>query len=190
MTLEQPVHQGDDLCPTRDGTRGDWPLPETALGMERESLLPRRHTGKGKTGRDFVSNPVGLLGFEDINGFFPPRGSCMAEEGSCPSFAGKAKPSSQHRRAKLLSSDTPGLWRGLAAHRGHGLNSGSVNPGLGLHLANQVWMRPNDEVTAPCDPKTRSPILRNSCSAQFREVKDILSGEMDVPRGPKSHPKG
>lgn len=119
--------------------------------------------------------------------FFPPHGSCVAEEGSCPSFTGKAKPSSQHRRAKLLSSDPPGLWRGLAAHRGHGLSSGSVNPGLGLHLANQVWMRPNDEVTALCDPKTQSPILRNSCRPQFREVKDISSGEMDVPKGPKSH---
>lgn len=30
-------------------------------------------------------------------------------------------------------------------------------------------------------------ILRNSCCAQFREVKDISSGEMDVPEGPKSH---
>lgn len=50
ITPEHPVHQGDDLCPARDGTRSDWPLSETALGMERESLLPRGNTGKGKTG--------------------------------------------------------------------------------------------------------------------------------------------
>lgn len=25
VTPEQPVHQGDDLCPARDGTRGDRP---------------------------------------------------------------------------------------------------------------------------------------------------------------------
>ena len=115
----------------------------------------------------------------------------MAEEGSCPGSTGKAgahtEPRSQYRRAKLLSSDTPGVWGGLAAHQGHGLNSGSVNPGLALHLANQVWMRPNHDVTALCDLKARSPILRNSCCVQFREVKDISSGEMDVPGGPKSH---
>lgn len=91
MTLEQPVHQGDDLCPTRDGTRGDWPLPETALGMERESLLPRRHTGKGKTGGDFVSNPVGLLGFEDINVFFPHVAPAWQRKAAAP--ASQAKPS-------------------------------------------------------------------------------------------------
>lgn len=79
----------------------------------------------------------------------------MAEEGGCPGSVGNAganaEPSSWHRRAKPLPSNTPRLRRGLAPYRGHGLNSDSVNPGWDLHLGSQVWMRPNRDVTALCD---------------------------------------
>lgn len=60
-----------------------------------------------------------------------------------------------------------------------------INPGAGLHPANQVWMRPNHDSTTLGDLKASSQILRNSCSARFREIKDISSGEMDVPEEPK-----
>lgn len=46
-------------------------------------------------------------------------------------------------------------------------------------------MRPNHDSTTLGDLKASSQILRNSCSARFREIKDISSGEMGVPEEPK-----
>lgn len=151
--------------------RGSRSYPGDTLGRERWAF---------GNSRDFVLNPVGLLVFEDTNDFFPTWQNTAAPQAQPEQALSQA--AAQEGKVFVIKH-----LQALAAHQGHELNSGLVNSGLGLHPANQVWMRPNHTVTTLRDLKARSQILRNSRCTWFREVRDTYSSTGGVPKGPKNH---
>lgn len=96
--------------------RGSHSFPGRTLERERQAF---------GNSRDFALNPVGLLGFEDINDI---SHVAPAQQRKAAALAPWARPEPTSSQAlgtegqSFCHLNTPGLWRGLAAHRGHGLN--------------------------------------------------------------------
>ena len=114
VTPEQPVHQGDDLCPARDGTCGDWPLLPVhgqgvlagLLGQAAAELHPFQLQGVKPWGTEPGLKPGRAL-------FLSQGGPNSPHPGTVTSYTALFAPT---RPCCCLCFSIPGLSNGVNSH--------------------------------------------------------------------------